>query len=136
MKQTIDDDTTIFTAEAFAIMKSLEYVKHKNFNRVVILSDSLSVLLALKKLYDPNNLKRIHPHILIIKQLIYSLKTNGIEIQIVWVKAHVGILYNEQVDILAKESYPHRTNCGRFMPLRLYKDETINDKEKMVIPLE
>ena len=85
-------------------MKSLEYAKHKNFNRVVILSDSLSVLLALKKLHDPNNLKRIHPHILIIKQLIYNLKTNGIEIQIVWVKAHVGILYNEQVDILAKES--------------------------------
>jgi ribonuclease HI len=64
--------------------------------KVIILSDSLSSILALKQL---NNL---HPLVFEIKNLVKLLE-NSIKIDFTWIKGHSDIVGNERADYLAKE---------------------------------
>uniref|UniRef100_A0A6P7FME6 Uncharacterized protein LOC114331939 n=1 Tax=Diabrotica virgifera virgifera TaxID=50390 RepID=A0A6P7FME6_DIAVI len=96
----LPSNCSIFSAEAIAILESLIYFDSLNNNSVLIISDSLSVLLCLKNSKLPNY--NSNPFIYQIKNMLVKLKNKNKTTNFIWVKAHVGIKYNEHVDSLAK----------------------------------
>ena len=88
----IQDHSSIFTAEARAILLALECIEHFNRKRFVIFTDSMSCLQAL------DHLKIDHPIIEQIISELMSLKTLGFDIHLCWLPGHVGILGNERAD--------------------------------------
>ncbi|XP_029667672.1 uncharacterized protein LOC115238206 [Formica exsecta] len=93
--------SSIFTAEALAILHTLEYISINSTPRSVIFTDSQSVTKALLSI----NLAHSYNYIIYaIKQKLHQIKTAGFEITIVWIPAHMGILGNETADYLAKKA--------------------------------
>lgn len=102
-KIKLPKEMSIYSAEAYAILIALEFIKSSNLKSFVIFSDSMSVLLSISN-YSDSISKKVHPFIRGIKHHINFLKIHGVHVQPIWVKAHTGILNNEEVDRLAKES--------------------------------
>ena len=92
----IQDHSSIFTAEARAILLALECIEHSNRKRFLIFTDSMSCLQAL------DHLKFDHPIIEEIISKLMSLKASGFDIHLCWLPGHVGILGNERADRAAK----------------------------------
>ncbi len=91
---------SIFSAEAVAIWKALEYVFMEDLNNIIIFSDSLSLLKSMLQTWS--KVKYFDPHILRMRVLLEKMDDKNI--LIVWVKGHCGIINNEYVDKLAKHS--------------------------------
>ena len=98
----IQDHSSIFTAEARAILLALECMEHFNRKRFLIFTDSMSCLQAL------DHLKIDHPIIKEIISKLTSLKASGFDIHLCWLPGHVGIRGNERADRAAKTA--RRTN--------------------------
>ena len=81
---TLQDHSSIFTAEARAILLALECIEHSNRKRFLIFTDSMSCLQAL-------DLKIDHPIIEEIISKLMSLKASGFDIHLCWLPGHVGI---------------------------------------------
>lgn len=86
---------SIFTAEALAILKGIEYASY-NKGKFVIFTDSLSVIESLKNIYNGNQ---------IVTQIRDQLIKNCNKIKIIWVPSHKGIQGNEFADLAAKNIY-------------------------------
>jgi ribonuclease HI/endonuclease/exonuclease/phosphatase family metal-dependent hydrolase len=89
----MSDQTSIFHAEMQAITKA---IKETNNVRRVILTDSLSSLTALERLYPAKN-----PAISDLRNLLHAEKDN---LSLVWVPSHCGISGNEEADRAAKNA--------------------------------
>lgn len=89
---------TILTGELYAILEAVKYVTTSNYEKTVILTDSLNSLKLLRSTYSKNFL------VLMIKQEIHHLQSIGKNIHFLWVPAHIGIKGNEMVDQLAKKA--------------------------------
>lgn len=98
----IDKNSSIFTAEAVAILSALKHIKNCNsgYNKWIVVSDSMSVLenLANNKLNANTNYL-----IYLIKELWVELYQSNIVVSFVWVPSHIGVEGNEKVDYLAKK---------------------------------
>ena len=94
----LPDGSSIFSAEARAIYLGLSHIQLSFRNKFIILSDSLSVLEAIK------NRKWKNP--LISQILIYydSLVSNRKEIIFFWIPGHIGIQGNDRADQAAKKA--------------------------------
>ena len=90
--------TSIFTAEALAISKALNYVHNTDCKQSIICSDSYSVLSALG---NPNN---PHPILTQIQNLVFTLISKNFSILFCWCPGHVNIPGNVRVDSAARES--------------------------------
>ena len=88
----LPDNTSIFSAELFAIKKAVESTTNRTN---VVFSDSLSSLQALKQIYSNN------PIIQQIHDIIYNTQQSFI---FIWIPSHIGINGNERADSLAKDS--------------------------------
>ncbi|XP_035216995.1 uncharacterized protein LOC118190407 [Stegodyphus dumicola] len=91
------DNSTVFQAEVFAILKSLEWILGKYSKDVDLFSDSQSALLAIisgksftKLVYDA--------HVLLIE----NWKKRNINLH--WIKGHTGHEGNELADTCAKQA--------------------------------
>lgn len=97
----INSNTSIFTAEAVAILAALKHIRHTNDRccQWVIVSDSMSVLENLK-----NNRLNANTNyfISIIKESWLHLSHHNIKVLFMWVPSHVGVMGNERVDFLAR----------------------------------
>lgn len=98
---SLPTNTSIFTAECFAIFKALQLIHKSQHTHFTVVSDSLSALqsLASRRLSVRNNY-----HILKIKKLYCNiLKGNPHKtINFVWCPSHINIKGNEIADKLAK----------------------------------
>lgn len=93
--------SSIFSAEALAILYTLEYILSEPITKSVIFTDSKSVTEALLSI----NLAHSYNHIIYaIKQKLLDIKSAGHETTIIWIPAHTGILGNETADYLAKRA--------------------------------
>lgn len=96
----LPDHVSVFTSEAFAILKALEYVDQHSLNKTVIFSDSLSTLTAIKNKATNNDMIRN----IIEKYNDIIINNNNATIILNWVPSHIGIEANEKVDGLAKRA--------------------------------
>ena len=100
LSKRLPDGSSIFSAEAIAIILALDYynampaVRHD----VVIYSDSLSCLQAIQG-EDTE-----HPLLCRIMNLLWKLNDKGTHVKFCWIPSHCGIEGNEAADKLAKES--------------------------------
>ena len=90
---------SVFTAELYAIYRAVKYSENTHWNKIVIFSDSLSVLQTIKSFK-----LKCHYMFKLQRLLAFSRK----EIILEWVPAHVGIHGNTKADEAAKEA----TNSG------------------------
>lgn len=103
---------TVFLAEAVAILEALRYVARHGLSHASVLTDSLSVLTSLSS----GRPSARTPGVLIeVRRLLCSLLDRGLDPELAWVPAHVGIEPNELVDYLANVA----RYAGRLVDVRL-----------------
>ena len=94
---SLPNEASVFTAEFMAILYALKIAEEIKA-KCIIYSDSRSAIEALKN-YN-------HPHQIVkeIKVKFDKLYNKGIDVQICWIPAHVGISGNEKADRAAKRA--------------------------------
>ena len=95
----------IFTAEAHAIYNAVTIIMGSDIQKAIILSDSYSVISAVRNFSS-------NWYIQDIISIINDAKLSGIEIILTWIPSHCNIPGNEKADKLAKEAikYDHITS--------------------------
>ena len=98
LSKRLPDNSTIFAAEATAIILALDYYRHMDpvKHSVVFYSDSMSCLQAIEG-GDTEN-----PLICHIMNLLWAQSDKGTCVRCCWVPSHCGIEGSEVVDQLAK----------------------------------
>ena len=94
------DKLGVYTMEIYAVLMALRWVEEVKPDKVVICVDSSSVLKSLQSFRSKCREDLLY-HVL---QTHSNLIQMGIEMQFMWVPAHVGIEGNEEVDVLAKKA--------------------------------
>ena len=90
-------ESSIFTAEAYAIDLALDIISKEKHKKFIIFSDALSVLLSL-------NNKKLE-HLLIIKLICRLHSTSDKEIVFYWIPRHIGVRGNHRADAAAKLAF-------------------------------
>ena len=109
----LDNKASIFTAELYSILKSLQVIERSNNRKFTILCDSKSAIQKINSLYSD------HPIVSKIQDYIIMLHSRHKSICICWVPSHINIEGNERADQLAKQAaqsqgevmyihYPHK----------------------------
>lgn len=117
---------SVYSAETLAIEYALKWVlQTKEFQNVVLISDSKSVLMALNNL----NFLKIDKseHLCNIKMYLNKLLSLKINVTFLWVKGHCGIEGNEIVDSLAKQA----TQSPNFINVKFFSDLVIKAKNEI-----
>ncbi|KAG1665082.1 RNA-directed DNA polymerase from mobile element jockey [Nymphon striatum] len=97
LSSRLPDKSSIFSAESKALLLALDIVENSTYGRYIILSDSLSCLMAL------DNMKYSHPTICDILVKLHIL-TKSNHVIFCWLPSHVGISGNEKADFAAKSA--------------------------------
>ncbi|GFV51419.1 RNase H domain-containing protein [Trichonephila clavipes] len=98
----LDTSCSVFTAEAVAIYRALQFIDSNMLRQYCIYTDSMSVLEALENYND-----RCHPVVCTILDITSRLYSKGFDIVFCWLPSHVGIIGNEQADSAAKSATTH-----------------------------
>ncbi|XP_020298661.1 uncharacterized protein LOC109862903 [Pseudomyrmex gracilis] len=97
--ERVSNNSTIFDAEARGVICALEYLQDFKFAKVVVASDSMSVV-SCSGSTDP---KGAHsPLVYRIKELVMELRGAGVSVVLVWVPGHSNVRGNEMADRYAK----------------------------------
>ena len=94
----LQDHASIFSAESVALQMAISWAERSGHGRFLVMSDSLSCLLALDRFYNTD------PRIAVLSDGVHQLLSKGKLISFLWVPSHVGIPGNEEADLLAKQS--------------------------------
>ena len=94
----LPDSSSVFSAEATAVIEALQLANKKKFKSSVIYSDSRSVLEALKK-YNP-----LHPLIQKAQEWLFHLSVRRKVVKFCWIPGHIGLEGNELADREAKDA--------------------------------
>ena len=100
---SLPSNSSVFTSELVAISKALCYAEVGSEALHLILTDSLSSLLALRSFYPS------HPILQDILARLSAMDQTGKSVQFCWIPSHVGIAGNESADAAARRaaSAPH-----------------------------
>lgn len=115
-------EASVFTLEAVAISKALETIQTNRIPDSLILSDSLSVLEAIKN-YSPITTKKVSYLILEIKKVLWELSDNGQKVSMMWIPAHKNIKGNELADKLAKFAITNGKKIDIPLPVNDLEEE-------------
>jgi ribonuclease HI len=120
---------SIYTAELFAILKSLEFISNCNygFYSILFCVDSLSVLQSVN---DWNNCRS--DIIFEIRHLIHRIRLRGIDVSFCWVPSHCGIQGNEIADRKAKDGANKWDDSVLVSNIKLSKNEMYSLLKKVV----
>jgi ribonuclease HI len=100
IKHKLPAGTSVFSAEAWAALQAMQLTIDRGWKKVIIFTDSLSLLHALK-----NCLANCSNHLLAkLRHISYQALNRGLQIFMVWIPAHIGIQGNEEADQTAKEA--------------------------------
>ena len=97
-KARLPSCSSIFSAELKALQLALRMIYQSKRDKFVVLSDSLSALIAIKER------KLDHPYLVDFFEQYCELVKEGKKITLAWVPSHVGIKGNEAADQAAKEA--------------------------------
>lgn len=100
---------SIFTAEAKAILIAIELVRNYQGHKFIIMTDSLSCLLAIEYI------NTTHPMICQIISEIHKLAPYKI-VELCWVPSHIGIGGNEKADVAAKSAINYAIDNNTKIP--------------------
>ena len=103
----------IYTAEALAILYAIEYIHQHALQKIVIFSNSFSVLRSLSSSHIAYSENFV---IYRLKQQLYALRQANLDCVLVWIPAYTGILGNETADYLAKRAITYGTLIPRGLP--------------------
>lgn len=92
----LPDITSIYTADAFAILQATQQMLMSEVQNLIVHCDSLNVIQAIQNPYNR------HPMIKNIQDNLHHSINTGKNITIVWIPSHIGIQGNEDVDAAAK----------------------------------
>jgi ribonuclease HI len=100
----LNNSMSIFSAELTAIKIAVEIAVKtlSTENKIAIFSDSLSGLTSLRSPALKNS-----PNL--VKEMYHLISTNRLNISLMWVPSHIGVVGNEDVDRLAAMSTAHPT---------------------------
>ncbi|XP_035213931.1 uncharacterized protein LOC118187764 [Stegodyphus dumicola] len=93
----LNDEATVFQAEVLALKRALLWIDQRTENTYRIFTDSLSTLQSLNKGEQRSR------SIMSLKEIIHTIKDNK-DLEINWIKAHVGNKGNERADEEAKRA--------------------------------
>ncbi|CAH2080329.1 unnamed protein product, partial [Iphiclides podalirius] len=125
-KFRLHNTCTVFQAELFAIHQACLWADTKQYTRTVIATDSLSSIRALQ------NRSNTHPIITNIHHTIHRIQQSSRIIDIVWVKAHTGILGNEAADTAANSATKLHKKPDYFaIPLSYIKHKIKTDNQSI-----
>ncbi|XP_032778918.1 uncharacterized protein LOC116917263 [Daphnia magna] len=108
---TLNNRSSIFTAEAHVILKAMEAIYHHEelISELTVLTDSRSVLQTIE-----NPGRETHEIIDTILSTAEKFKSAGTKVNLYWIPSHVGIPGNERADKLASEE-SSRQGTGRLI---------------------
>ncbi|XP_046963670.1 uncharacterized protein LOC124541262 [Vanessa cardui] len=95
-------ETSIFSGEAIAILEAILFAHSHDLRQTVILTDSLSCLLAIRE--NPFRSRRRFFIILKIREALLACHQKGLEILLVWIPSHSGITGNDTADSFARSA--------------------------------
>ncbi|KAL0858408.1 hypothetical protein ABMA27_012288 [Loxostege sticticalis] len=95
-------ESSVFTGEAVAILEAVTFILSHKLNKSIIFTDSKSTLQAVSSNFFRS--KFIHPLVLEIKKQLFECSRNDINVILIWIPGHSGILGNEQADLWAKQA--------------------------------
>ena len=113
----LPDNISVYSAELFAILAALEYIRENRVAKALILTDSRSAIKAL------TSLSRDHPTLVHILELCHLNTRDGFQCSFVWIPGHRGITGNVRADYWAKKAHDKPTvtdiNVGyrEYLPL-------------------
>ncbi len=90
----------VYTVEMVAVLVALRWVEKTRQEKVLICSDSSSVLESLRSFHSKSRQDVLYE----VLQSVTRITNQGGRVQFMWVPAHVGVKGNEQVDELAKRA--------------------------------
>jgi ribonuclease HI len=96
MVKRLPDHSSIFSAEARAILLALGTIDVSSNDRFLLMTDSMSCLQSME------GHKLNHPLILDIVVRIHHLISTGKRIIFLWIPSHIGIAGNSAADAAAK----------------------------------
>ena len=123
-KKRLPKVTSIFNAELCAINLALDLASEEKSERFVIMSDSLSVLKAMK------NQKMDNPLLTKLLIKLHELSKRK-KIELCWIPSHIGIKGNEMADLAAKSAQTLNIDTHFRVPytdLKVKTKEYINQK--------
>ena len=97
-KARLPSCSSIFSAEMKALCLALRMVYQARGEKFLILSDSLSSLIAIQER------KLDHPFLIEFSEWFTMLLSDGKNVELAWIPSHVGIKGNEAADTAAKDA--------------------------------
>ena len=100
ISRRLPDGTSVFSAEAKAIELALQHVKHCNIAKIIIVSDSLSCLQAIKscQLKNPLDILELHDS-LTTSEIIFGCRVMWASREILWQmlqqRLHILLLFHQ-----------------------------------------
>ncbi|XP_072401635.1 uncharacterized protein [Diabrotica undecimpunctata] len=86
------------STELYALYRAIKFIDDTNIVKAVILSDSLSSITSIQRVYPK------HPIEKMIKSELHTCQEKGRTVDFIWITSHVGIPRNKETDLSSRSA--------------------------------